>query len=661
MRNNINNKNNFQENIFYKISNINIKDYIPNNIKQNNIREEKPLKFPEVSDRKYPYELFPNSLFEKWPSDAEIISFDFNINSNIAFNDVNNYLLVLPYSLRKEAFNSIIWMRPNEYIKQNKLIKEIKETFPNKNFNFIKNKLSVAYNNILNFKIHKKLSNNSINIYDEYNNKKNENNIKEIINEEEYKNDNKKSLNSIDNFKLEIKKRNSIDMSDVQGEVYDYCNDFMNGKLSNKERNILEENERKQNYKFFIVNSEIKEYNEEIINDNRKTIKKKISKKEIEIKNNKKIKLLPNNLNLNIYLCDYCRWVSSIFQVIIDNNICTEDYSNHFLRRIYPQDENGIPIYNPSGRYWIKLYHMGEERKIEIDDKFPVNKFTYEPLFPQCESPYELWPLLLTKAIIKLYSYKYRSEYYEYNEVGDNSILYSLTKYIGIQLNKDKFYSFLKQIQISDDIKKNNDINLNEENKNKELTLLKNNNNNFNYDLLIGYYKSKDLNIGTNKKIKILINSSSQQMFSLPIIKKASDFLKYNEKFNNLKKRNSIIRNSIILKDNILNIMPNNHALSPSRVTDFSYKFNKYNRFKNGEGSNLFRNSQKYSILNENKILNNGIICDIGYSILELFLSHHFNMNRTRPIPFDDLKSWRYEGEILQLQQGRDPGDPCQR
>ena len=125
----INNKNNVQENIFFKTSNINIQDYIPNNIKQNNIREELPLKFPEVSNRKYPYELYPNCLFEKWPSEEEIKSFDFNNQSDIEFNDPNNHLLVLPYSLRKETFNSMVWMRPKEYIQKKLLIQEIKKSY----------------------------------------------------------------------------------------------------------------------------------------------------------------------------------------------------------------------------------------------------------------------------------------------------------------------------------------------------------------------------------------------------------------------------------------------------------------------------------------------------------------------------------------------------
>lgn len=34
----------------------------------------------------------------------------------------------------------------------------------------------------------------------------------------------------------------------------------------------------------------------------------------------------------------------------------------------------GVPVYNNSGRYWVKFYHMGKEKKIEVDDKLPVNK-----------------------------------------------------------------------------------------------------------------------------------------------------------------------------------------------------------------------------------------------------------------------------------------------
>ena len=590
----INNKNNVQENIFYKTSNINIQDYIPNNIKQNNIREEIPLKFPEVSNRKYPYELYPNCLFEKWPSEEEIKSFDFNIHSNIEFNDPNNHLLVLPYSLRKETFNSMIWMRPKEYIQKKLLIQEIKQSFPNKNYNYIKNKFEIAYNNILNFKINRNsISNESISKLSKYDN--GNKNI-EIIKEKENKNDNKEvGLNSIDNFRIGIKERNSIDISTVQRETSDYSQDFINGKLSKKERAIFEEFETIKKFDFFIVNNEIIENKEvkkieKMINNKNKNIDKEIEKKELS-------KLFPNNLSLNNYLSEYCRWVSSIFQIIIDNNIYIENDPNHFIRRIYPQNENGTPIYNPSGKYCVKLYHMGEERKIEIDDKFPVNKSTFEPFFPHCESPYELWPLILTKALIKLYSFKYRSEIYEYNEVGDNSILYSLTKYFGIQLPNDKIYSFLYNLQFSNKSNNTNENSSNTDNTSEEFTFLKYNNNNFNYDLLIGYLKSNNLNI-TDKKTGILnnlnnpnkiLNSPIKQMLSLPTITKKIDSIKSTEKLLKLIKRNSTIMknsnsNTSITKEIHKNSF-NEFSSSPSHINEITKNFNLYNRFKTGEGS----------------------------------------------------------------------------
>ena len=65
-----------------------------------------------------------------------------------------------------------------------------------------------------------------------------------------------------------------------------------------------------------------------------------------------------------------------------------------------------MPVYNPSGRYWVKLYYMGKLRKIEIDDTMPCTKYD-EFLLPKCESLEELWPALITKALIKLYFPKF--------------------------------------------------------------------------------------------------------------------------------------------------------------------------------------------------------------------------------------------------------------
>jgi len=81
---------------------------------------------------------------------------------------------------------------------------------------------------------------------------------------------------------------------------------------------------------------------------------------------------------------------------------------------------------------------MGKYRKVEIDDRMPCTKYD-DLLFPKCEKDDELWPALLTKALIKLYSYKYKTDDYFYEQVGDCSIIYALTGYIGEKLNIKQF------------------------------------------------------------------------------------------------------------------------------------------------------------------------------------------------------------------------------
>jgi hypothetical protein len=58
--------------------------------------------------------------------------------------------------------------------------------------------------------------------------------------------------------------------------------------------------------------------------------------------------------------------------MIKDKNIRDIYTDKPIWTKIYPQKE-GVPVYNPSGRYWVKLYYRGKERKIEVDDKMPVN------------------------------------------------------------------------------------------------------------------------------------------------------------------------------------------------------------------------------------------------------------------------------------------------
>lgn len=88
---------------------------------------------------------------------------------------------------------------------------------------------------------------------------------------------------------------------------------------------------------------------------------------------------------------------------------------------------------------------MGRYRKIEIDDTMPCGKYD-EILLPRCANLEELWPLLLSKAIIKLFSYKYKTTNHTmWEDIGDVSFICALTGYIGERINlKNEGNSLLK-------------------------------------------------------------------------------------------------------------------------------------------------------------------------------------------------------------------------
>jgi hypothetical protein len=121
----------------------------------------------------------------------------------------------------------------------------------------------------------------------------------------------------------------------------------------------------------------------------------------------------------------FSKWIGSILQVIKDRNIKDVYTGKSVLKNIYPQVD-GMPVYNPSGRYWVKLYFLGKPRKIEIDDVFPFDGYTFRFLYPMAEYGNILWPLILTKALYKLLSFKWK--YQDPNgEVGEGAVMYALT------------------------------------------------------------------------------------------------------------------------------------------------------------------------------------------------------------------------------------------
>lgn len=132
--------------------------------------------------------------------------------------------------------------------------------------------------------------------------------------------------------------------------------------------------------------------------------------------------------NFHLLVSEMMRWFISHCSVQQQEPMPWDAHTTRPWELIYPQGRDGRPIYNPGGKYAVRLFWLGTWRKVVVDDFIPMDA-TGKMLLPASSRANEIWPQLLCKAVCRIVCLSYEQGI-GMPDFGDANILRLLTGWV---------------------------------------------------------------------------------------------------------------------------------------------------------------------------------------------------------------------------------------